>query len=206
MSIFLERCVELASPTSKDTKGPLTFHVAAEQGGSTRRNISLVYVSVIAAPDTSVCGELGRPADEPWSKVVHSRVSSLSRAASPGLTVAEIVQYGEPRRRGVSLANLKPPVARAAIMLVASPRNQLYLDQEVAGIWRPLAACGRAQHSRQVALQCDLQLIAVGFEQGDLDQRTDGVHGARAAFVALQRATGGSRPSDDGRPPCAGVA
>src|SRR5688500_15843630 len=54
----------------------------------------------------------------------------------------------------------RPPELQ--IQMVASPRNQLYLDQAVAGIWRPLAACSRAQHSRQVALQGDLQLIAVG--------------------------------------------
>jgi hypothetical protein len=38
------------------------------------------------------------------------------------------------------------------IMLVASPRNQLYLDHEVACLWRPLRVSGCTQHSRQIAL------------------------------------------------------
>ena len=40
------------------------------------------------------------------------------------------------------------------------------MDQEVARLWRPLAVSGRTQHSRQAALQRDLQLVAVGFETG----------------------------------------
>jgi hypothetical protein len=38
------------------------------------------------------------------------------------------------------------------IMLVASPRYQLYLDHEVACLWRPLRVSGCTQHSRQIAL------------------------------------------------------
>ena len=60
-------------------------------------------------------------------------------------------------------------------MLVACPRNQLYLDHEVAGIWRPLAVSGRTQHSRQIALQRDLQALAIGLEQDRFDQRSDGL-------------------------------
>jgi hypothetical protein len=74
-------------------------------------------------------------------------------------------------------------------MLVASPRNQLYLDQEVARIWRPLAVSGRTQHPRQISLQRDSQLIANGCEQDRFDQRSDGLSGARAALLALQRQT-----------------
>jgi hypothetical protein len=48
------------------------------------------------------------------------------------------------------------------------------LDQEVAGIWRPLAVSGRAQHPNQIALQRDLQAIAIGLEQDRFDQRSDG--------------------------------
>jgi hypothetical protein len=73
--------------------------------------------------------------------------------------------------------------------LVARPRNQLYLDYEVAGIWRPLRVSGRTQHSRQVALQRDFQLVAIGFEQDRFDERSNGVRCARAALFALQRQT-----------------
>ena len=38
-------------------------------------------------------------------------------------------------------------------------RNHLNLDQEVAGIWRPLAVSGGSQHSRQIALQRNFQLV-----------------------------------------------
>ena len=74
-------------------------------------------------------------------------------------------------------------------MLVASPRNQLYLDQEVAGIGRPLAVSGRTQHPRQIALQRDLQLVAIGLEHDRFDECSNGVRCARAALLALQRQT-----------------
>jgi hypothetical protein len=64
-----------------------------------------------------------------------------------------------------------------------APATSFILDQEVAGIWRPLAVSGRTQHSRQVALQRDLQLVALRFEQDGLDQRTNGFHGVRAALL-----------------------
>jgi hypothetical protein len=48
-------------------------------------------------------------------------------------------------QRGRARSGRRSP--KLQIMLVASPRNQLYLDQEVAGIWRPLAVSGRVQHS-----------------------------------------------------------
>ena len=91
-------------------------------------------------------------------------------------------------------------VRQLQVPLVARPRNQLY-DPEVADIWRPLAVfapakrsrtttrstrltqtrvrrrSGRVQHSCKVALQRDLQLVAVRFEQDRLDQRTNGVQG-----------------------------
>ena len=41
------------------------------------------------------------------------------------------------------------------------------MDQEVAGIWRPLAVSGRTQHSRQIALQRDLQLVAAFLVEAD---------------------------------------
>lgn len=66
-----------------------------------------------------------------------------------------------------------------------APSNQLHSDQEVAGCWRPLAVSGRTQHSCQVALQRDPQLVALRFEQDGLDERTNGLHGARAALLVL---------------------
>ena len=75
-----------------------------------------------------------------------------------------------------------PPVAR--------PRNQLYLDHEVAaGIWRPYAVSGCAQHPRQVTLQRDLQALAIRLEQDPFDQRPDGFSRPRATLLALQRKT-----------------
>jgi hypothetical protein len=87
-----------------------------------------------------------------------------------------------------------------------APATIFNLDQEVARLWRPLAVSGRAQHSRQIALQRDLQLVAVGFEQDDLDQRTNGLYSSRAAVLALKGAATDSRPSRDKRQPCAGAA
>ena len=73
--------------------------------------------------------------------------------------------------------------------LVASPRNQLHLEQEVAGFQRPLAVSGRAQHSCQVAFQRDLQSLAVGLQQDCLDQPSNGIRCAGTAFFMLQRVT-----------------
>ena len=71
------------------------------------------------------------------------------------------------------LIGLRRNAPQLQVPMVASPRNQLYLDHEVAGIWRPLAVSGGAQHSRQVALQRDLQVLAIGLEQDRFDQRAD---------------------------------
>ncbi len=62
-------------------------------------------------------------------------------------------------------------------MLVASRRNQLYLDHEVAGIWRPFAVSGRAQHSCEIALQRDFQAVPIGLEQDGFDQCANGTRG-----------------------------
>jgi hypothetical protein len=59
----------------------------------------------------------------------------------------------------------------------------------VAAIWRPLAVSGRVQQFRHVALERDLQLVPIRFEQDRLDQRSDGFCRARAALLALQRQT-----------------
>ena len=59
------------------------------------------------------------------------------------------------------------------------------MDHEVAGIWRPLAVSGRAQHSRQVALQRDFQFVAFRFEHDGFDERSNRLHGARATLLAF---------------------
>src|SRR5215213_6661758 len=92
--------------------------------------------------------------------------------------------FAEVRR--LSLRNSAPQLQ---VPMVARPRNQLYLDHEVAGIGRPLSVSGRAQHSCQVALQCDSQLVAIALENNGLDQRTNRVYGAGAALLALQGGT-----------------
>ena len=74
-------------------------------------------------------------------------------------------------------------------MGVASPRNQLYLDQEVAGIWRPLAVSGRTQHPRQVALPRDVQARAIGLEHDRLDECSNGFRRAQAALLGFQSKT-----------------
>jgi len=73
--------------------------------------------------------------------------------------------------------------------VVACPRNQLYLEHEVAGFCRPLAVSGSARHSSQVALQRDLQLIAVRLEQDRFDQPSNGIRSAGAPFFLLQGVT-----------------
>ena len=63
------------------------------------------------------------------------------------------------------LPRSRSPVPQLQIPLVARPRNQLYLDHEVAGIWRPLAVSGRTKHPRKVALEGDLQALAIRLKQ-----------------------------------------
>jgi hypothetical protein len=81
------------------------------------------------------------------------------------------------------------PPRHPSPMTATRPRNQLYLDQEVAGIWRPLAVSGCAEHSRQVALQGDVQALAIGLEHDGLDECSNGVRRARPTVLALQRQT-----------------
>ena len=45
-------------------------------------------------------------------------------------------------------------------MLVASPRNQRYLQEEVVGFRRPLRLYGRPEHRRQIAPQLNLKRLA----------------------------------------------
>ena len=73
--------------------------------------------------------------------------------------------------------------------MVACPRNQLYLEHEVAGFWRSLAVSGRAQHSSQIALQSDLQATAGGLEHDRFDQSSNGVGCTRTALCVLQGVT-----------------
>ena len=44
------------------------------------------------------------------------------------------------------------------------PPHPTLMDHEVAGIWRPLRVSGRAQHSREIATQRDLQALAIWLE------------------------------------------
>ena len=69
------------------------------------------------------------------------------------------------------------------IQRVASPRNHLYLDHEVVRLRRPLTVCGGTQHSGQVALQRELQLIAIGLEQDRFDQASNRLGCAGATIV-----------------------
>ena len=80
-------------------------------------------------------------------------------------------------------------IPQLQVPLAARPRNQLYLDHEVAGIWRPLAVSGRTQHTGQITLQRDLEALAIGLEQDCFDQSSDGLSRARPALFALQRQT-----------------
>lgn len=96
------------------------------------------------------------PADSPWQDIRGMRE----------------LRSGMPLRR-------RP--GELQIQRVARPRNQLYLDHEVAGIWRPHPVSGRAQHPRQMALQCDLQALAMGLEHDRLEERSM----ASAAAVRL---------------------
>ena len=80
-------------------------------------------------------------------------------------------------------------MSTAAPRCLARPRNQLSLDHEVACVWRPLRVSGRTQHSCQVALQRDIQALAIGLDRDGLDERSNGVRRVRAALFALQRQT-----------------
>jgi hypothetical protein len=62
--------------------------------------------------------------------------------------VSETVQYGSQKSAERSAGESHRRSPQLQIMLVAGPRNQLYLEHEVAGFWRPPAVYGRAQHSR----------------------------------------------------------
>jgi hypothetical protein len=74
----------------------------------------------------------------------------------------------------VMMLFLSPPGCHAPelqLPLVAPPRNQLFLDHEVAGIWRPLRLSERTPHPSQIALQRDLQLTAAeSLTLQDIDQ------------------------------------
>ena len=94
-----------------------------------------------------------------------------------------------PARTRLTSISSRRPVPELQVPAVARPRNQLYLDREVADIWRPLAVSGRTQHSARSPFSRDLQLVAIGFEQDRFDQRSNGVHRCSAALLALQRET-----------------
>jgi hypothetical protein len=87
-----------------------------------------------------------------------------------------------------------------------APATNFILDQEVAGIWRPLRVSGSLQHPSQVALQRDLQPLAVGLEHDRLDECSNGFRRSRAARLALQRQTEATNLSPDRRRTCAGAA
>ena len=62
----------------------------------------------------------------------------------------------------------------------------LALESEESRIWRPLRVSGGAQHPRQIALQRNLQALAIGLEQDRFDQRSDGLSRARTGDLMLQ--------------------
>jgi hypothetical protein len=84
-------------------------------------------------------------------------------------------------------ARLSRCAPQLQVSAVARPRNHSYLDHEVASIWRPLAVSSCTQHPGQIALQRDLEALAIALEQDRFDQRSDGLSRARAALFALQR-------------------
>ena len=60
---------------------------------------------------------------------------------TPHSTCGSVSRSGAHSRHRAAQAHSKSSWLRAR-------RNQLYLDHEVAGIWRPHAVSGRVQHSR----------------------------------------------------------
>ena len=60
-----------------------------------------------------------------------------------------------------------------------APATSLTWTKRSPVIWRPLAISGRVQHSRQIALQRHLQLVAIGLEQDRLDEGANGVRSPR---------------------------
>ncbi|HYS24393.1 MAG TPA: hypothetical protein VEP46_02285 [Vicinamibacterales bacterium] len=59
------------------------------------------------------------------------------------------------------------------------------MEQEIARFRRPLAASGCGEHPSQIALERDLQALAVRLEEDGLDQTANGVSGRDSAILVL---------------------
>jgi hypothetical protein len=72
------------------------------------------------------------------------------------------------------------------IMLVASPRNQLYRHEKVARFWRPSCFLGGSQHRGQVASQLDPELAPLRRQDNRVNQSTERFRGFCACVFALE--------------------